>query len=133
MYGQLLCFLREAGLEADLGPAVEDLGDDVFNPPNPPAQPSPPVCTYHCSFVTDSATGLQPVQVHGGKVVLWRGLYQPQLAKNARTDGDALVQWAIGGTLPRGRPRSVWHLINDAPPFSHAKEGERGGWTFGCP
>ena len=61
------------GLEAHLGLAVEDLWDDVFNPPPPPAPPAqagPPVCTHHPTFVTCSAAGLHAVPVHGGEVVL---------------------------------------------------------------
>ena len=71
--GQLLL---GGGLEAHLGLAVEDLRDDVFNPPAPRAQaaPPPPVCTHHPTFVTHSAAGLHAVPVRG-EVVLWRGPY----------------------------------------------------------
>ena len=59
----------------------------------------PPPCTHRPSFVTRSAAGLHPVPVRSGEVVLWGGGFHLELAKHARTDGDPLVQWAIGGAL----------------------------------
>ena len=104
-----------------MGLAVEDLRDDVFNPPDPPALASPPVCTHHPTFVTRSAASLQAPPVHSGEVVLWRGPYQLQVANDGRTDGNALVQWAIGGTLSLERPTRAWQLPNDAPSFTNPK------------
>ena len=43
------------------------------------------------------------------------------MAKDGRTDGDALVHWAIGGTLPPERPTSASQLRNDALLFTNAK------------
>ena len=122
------------GLEAHLGLAVEDLRDDVFNPPPPqaPGEADPPVCPHHPTFVTRSAAGLHPVPVHGGEVVLWRGPYRLELAKAERTDGDALVQWAIGGFLPPERPASCWQLLNEAPPFRNARQAKKGGRSIRC-
>ena len=105
----------------------------MFSPPPPPdlpAQAGPPVCSHHPTALTNFPVGLHPVPVHGGEIVLRRGPHQLELAKDARTEGDALVQWAIGGTLPPARPASAWQLVNDAPPFANAKEGKRGGWTI---
>ena len=116
-----------------MGLAVEDLRDDVFNPPEGSGAPGPPVCPYHPTFVTRSAAGLHPVPVHGEEVVLWRGRYQLELAKAERKDGDALVQWAIGGFLPPERPASCWQLLNEAPPFRHARQAKKGGWSIRSP
>ena len=102
-------------------------------PPDPPALAGPPVCTHHPTFVTRSAAGLHTVPVRGREVVLWRDPYRLELAKDKRTDGDALVQWAIGGPLPPEWPASAWQLLNDAPPFTNAKQAKKGGWTIRCP
>ena len=91
------------------------------------------MCPHRPTFVTRSAAGLHPVPVHGGEVVLWRGPYQLELAKAERTDGDALVQWAIGGFLPPERPASAWQLLNEAPPFRNARQAKKGGWSIRCP
>ena len=87
------------GLQARLRLAVEDLRDDVFNPPTPRTSRSP-MCTHHPTFVTCSAAGLHAAPVRGGEVVLLQGPHEVELAKDGRTDGDALGYWAIGGTLP---------------------------------
>ena len=73
-YGQLF-FFGAGGLEAHLELAVEDLRDDVFNPPDPPAQAIPPVCSHHPTFVTRSTAGLHPMPVRGGEIILWWGPY----------------------------------------------------------
>ena len=82
------------------GYTVNGDGDDVLNPPNLPALAGPPVCTHHSTFVTRSAVGLHAVPVRGGEVILRWGPYQLEVGKDGRTDGDALVHWAIGGTVP---------------------------------
>ena len=47
--------------------------------------------------------------------MLWRGPYQLELAKAEQTDGDALVQWAIGGFLPPEWPTCAGQVLNNAP------------------
>ena len=78
-----------------MGLAAENLGDGVFNHPDPPALAGPPMCTYHPTFVTRSAAGLHALPVCGGEVVLRRGPYQLEHTKDGRTDGDALLHWGI--------------------------------------
>ena len=76
-------------------------------PPPTPGIGRPPVCTHHPTFVTRSAAGLQPVPLRGRGVLLWRGPYQLEVAKDEGTDGDALVHWTIGGFPPPERPASA--------------------------
>ena len=102
-------------------------GTMFSTPPKPRVKQAPPVCPHHPTFVTRLAAGLHPVPVHGGEVLLWRGPYQLELAKAERTNGDALVQWAIGGFLPPERPASCWQLLNKAPPFRNARQAKKGG------
>ena len=109
---------------------LEDLRDDVFNPPDPPAQAGPPVCTHHPSFITFSAAGLYLVRVRSREVVLWRGPYQLELPNHARTDVDVVMQRAMSGILPFARLASVWQFINNRPPFTHSNDGKRGGGTI---
>ena len=83
MYGHLL-FLG-GGSEAHLGLAVEYPRDDVFNPPpEPDARPQADlcVCNHHPTFLIRSAAGLHPVPVRGGEIVLRRGAYHLELAKD---------------------------------------------------
>ena len=105
-------------------------GADREGPPgccfHPPAQEGPHMCGYHPTFATRSAADLHPMPVRGSESVLWWGPSQLGVAKDARTDGDTVVQWAIGSTLPPARPASVLQLVNDAPPFTNAKKGKRG-------
>ena len=86
-YGQLLFVW--GGLEAHLGLAVEDLRDDVFNPPPTPGSSRPPR-VHPPSHLLHPLGGGSPTLVGP-----WRGPYQLELAKDERTDGDALVQWAL--------------------------------------
>ena len=103
-------------------------------PPKPRVKhPPPPVCPHHPTFVTRLAAGLHPVPVHGGEAVLWQGPYHLEVAKAERTDGDAVVQRAIGGFLPRERPASAWQLLDKAPPFRNAKQAKKGGWSIRWP
>ena len=120
---------------AHLGLAVEDLWDDAFNPPRPrpPGTIRSPVRTHHPGLGSRSAAGLHAVPVRVREVVLRHGPYELELAKHARTDGDALVHRAIVGTLHPERPASTWQLINDVPPFTNAKQAKKGGPTIRCP
>ena len=105
MYGQLPSF-GGGGSEGLLGLGWEDLQDDVFNPPPPKplALAGPSMCTHHLTFVTRSAADLHPVRARGGEVLLSRGPYQLELAKDGRTNGNALLHWAIAGFWPPERP-----------------------------
>ena len=49
--------------------------DPRFNPPDPPAQASPPVCRHHPSFFTWFAGGLHPVPFRSGEILLWQRPY----------------------------------------------------------
>ena len=115
-----------------MGLAVEDVRDDVFHPP-PPTQARPVVCTHHPSFPTRIVTGLHPLTVQAGQIVVWNRPDKPEVVKEACCDGDVHVMWAAGGILPPTREASCWQPINEAPPFMHTKEGKLGGWTIWCP
>ena len=103
---------RTSGLMSSTPRTTRHKQVPAFAPTTPPSSPAP----------RRVSTGARP----------WRGYctqagaVPARAGELARTDGDALVQCAIGGTLLLSRPASLWQRINDAPPFSQAKEGKRG-------
>ena len=79
----------------------------------------------------------QPTFFYAHHAGLRRGVRSPmgaqlEVAKHARTDGDALVHGAIGGTVLPKRPASGWPVINDVLPFTTAKQAKKGGWPIRC-
>ena len=118
-------------MEARVGLATRDMVDDVFNPPE--LQPGPPVCPNHPLFLSRSAHDITPIVVNAGEVLMWNGAYQMEVVKGDSTDGDVEVTWALGATLPLGRPVPAWQLLHAMPAWKRAKESKRGTWTVTCP
>ena len=44
--------------------------------------------------------GLHPITVHAGEVVLRNGPYHLEVVKDEECNGDTLISWAMGATLP---------------------------------
>ena len=99
------------------GLAVEDLQDDIFNPPlEPRAQVGPPMCTNHPTFVTRSALGLHAVvgSMPSG---------QSAEGGEARAEG-----WRVHG-CPR-RSVAPYRLKCPQAPGSSSKTRRRGDGLF---